>query len=53
MKPLALLLLAALLWAAVIDGGVRQWEADRMRDAAVGDCLARTYKTLAQCQEAP
>lgn len=53
MKALALLLLAALLWAAVIDGGLRQFEADRTHDAAVGACLARTYKTMAQCQEAP
>lgn len=53
MKALTLLLLVALLWAAVIDGGLRQYEADRTHDAAVGACLARTYKTMAQCQEAP
>lgn len=52
MKP-ALILATALFLAAVIDGGLRQYEADRAHDAAVGDCLARTYKTPQQCQEAP
>lgn len=52
MKPLALAL-TVLFLAAVIDGSLRQWEADRAHDAAVGECLARTYKTPAQCQEAP
>ena len=54
MKAALLLgLLSLALWAAVIDGGLRQFEADRAHDAAVGDCLVRTYKTLAQCEEAP
>lgn len=45
--------LALLLWAAVIEGGIRQWEADDAHRAAVGACLARTYKTVSQCEEAP
>lgn len=53
MKALTLMLLAVLLWAAIFDASARQWEADRAHDAAVGDCLARTYKTVAQCEEAP
>lgn len=52
MRLLALAI-TALFLAAVIDGSLRQFEADRAHDAAVGDCLVRTYKTLAQCQEAP
>lgn len=52
MKP-DLILATVLFLAAVIDGGLRQWEADRAHDAAVGECLARTYKTVAQCEEAP
>lgn len=53
MKAVALGFLVLLLWAAVIDGGLRLFEADRAHDAAVGECLARTYKTVAQCEEAP
>lgn len=52
MKP-ALILATALFLAAVIDGSLRQWEADRAHDAAVGACLVRTHKTLAQCEGAP
>lgn len=52
MKSL-LLVLTVLFLAAIIDGGLRQWEADRSHDAAVGECLTRTYKTVAQCEEAP
>ncbi len=51
-RPLFLLLIAAALWAAVIDGGLRLFEADRTHDAAVGACLANGG-TLAQCEEAP
>ena len=49
----ALLAATVLLLAAVIDGCLRQFEADRTHDAAVGACLARTYKTVSQCEEAP
>lgn len=49
----ALLAATVLLLAAVIDGGLRQFEADRTHDAAVGACLAKTYRTVAQCEEAP
>ena len=50
---LAFIAATVLLLAAVIDGGLRQFEADRTHDAAVGACLARTYKTVSQCEEAP
>jgi hypothetical protein len=50
-KP-ALILATVLFLAAVIDGGLRQWEADRAHAAAVGKCLARGG-SLAQCEEAP
>ena len=53
MKTLALALLAVLLWAAVFEGGIRQWEADDAHRAAVGACLARTHKTVAQCEDVP
>ena len=52
MKALALAL-TVLFLAAVLDGSLRQFEADRAHDAAIGECLARTYKTVAQCEEAP
>jgi hypothetical protein len=51
MKP-ALILATILFLAAVIDGSLRQWEADRAHDAAVGDCLARGG-SLAQCEVTP
>jgi len=48
-----LLVLTVLFLAAIIDGGLRLFGADRSHDAAIGECLARTYKTVAQCEEAP
>lgn len=48
-----LLLLTALLWLAVIEGGLRVWEGEDAHRAAVGECLARTHKTIRQCEEAP
>lgn len=48
-----LLLICGLIWLAVIEGSLRVWEADDEHRAAVGACLARTYKTVSQCEEAP
>lgn len=52
MKTIILALLAVLLWAAVIDGGIRQWEADQDASAATGACLA-AGNAVADCGGAP
>lgn len=53
MRPFFLILISLLLWAAVIEGGLRQFDADDAHREAVGACMAHTYKTVAQCMEAP
>lgn len=48
MKTLLLALLTAALWLAVIDGGLRAWDAESTAREAMDACLA-DGKPLADC----
>ena len=52
MKLVSWLIMLALL-AAAVESCQRAWMDEDAHRAAVGTCLARTYKTVAQCEEAP
>ena len=41
------------LLAAGLESCQRAWMDEDAQRAAVGACLSHTYKTVAQCQEAP
>ena len=53
MRLVILSILALVLWAAVIDAGLDLADEDAAHREAVGACMAHTYKTVAQCMEAP
>lgn len=52
MRPFFLILISLLLWAAVIEGGLRQFDADDTQRAAVGGCLVGGG-SLTDCEGAP
>lgn len=52
MRPFFLILISLLLWAAVIEGGLRQFDADDVQRAAVGGCMA-SGGSLTDCEGAP